>query len=223
MRIALPALIRRSPSGLMYFVYWAPFIAAYQLVNRWHLVAPGELPLTSLDRALPFVPALLPVYVAYLPFFWWTVWRSEDDEQVNRVFYGTYLQMLLCLPFFILWPVRMPRELFYGATVYNWADAFWRWFDAPTNCFPSLHVANCCLFAELNWSRRLRWPATIIALAVIASTVLVKQHYVADVGAGLIVYGVAHAVLARVRITVPPQHPQRTDPAVRLGGGSSAG
>jgi len=196
----LPALIHRSPSGLLYFVYWAPFIALYQLANRWHLVTPVQLPFTALDRAIPFVPSLLPVYVAYIPLFWWTVWRSEDDRQANRVFYATYLQLFLCLPFFILFPVEMPRQLFYSATAYNWADAFWRWFDAPTNCFPSLHVANCALFIELNWPRRFRWAATLAAAAVIASTVLVKQHYVVDVVAGAVVYLLARWLLEQVTI-----------------------
>jgi membrane-associated phospholipid phosphatase len=187
-KFRLPLLIRRSPTGLMYWVYWAPVIAAYQVTNRWPLVAPTELPMTCLDRAIPFVPALIPVYVAYLPLYWATAIRSENDVQANRLFYAAYLQLLISLPFFLFYPVRMPRESFYAPEVYGWADAFWRWFDAPNNCFPSLHVSNCLLLARFNWQRSWRWVFVPASAAVVASTLLVKQHYAVDLLGGAVVY-----------------------------------
>jgi membrane-associated phospholipid phosphatase len=199
-RFRLPPLIRRSPSGLAYFAYWAPFIAIYQLVDRWHLFTPVTLHFTWLDRHVPFVPELVPVYVAYLPLYWLTVWRSENDREANRIFYAAYLQLLLSVPFFVLFPVRMPRGLFYAPSAYNWADAFWRWFDAPNNCFPSLHVSNCLLLLHFNWGRPHRWIFVGASVAVIASTLLVKQHYAIDVAAGALVYVASRAFLNRLQI-----------------------
>jgi membrane-associated phospholipid phosphatase len=196
----LPRLIRRSPTGLAYFVYWAPFIALYQVTNRWPVVAPRELPMTPLDQLAPFVPELMPVYVAYLALYWWTVARSASDDEANRVFYAAYVQLALSLPFFVLFPVRMPLEAFYPAEPYGFADALWRWFDAPNNCFPSLHVSSCLLLLQLNWSRPHRWLAAAASLAVIASTVLVKQHYVVDVVGGALVYLASRWFLARLEI-----------------------
>lgn len=95
----------------------------------------------------------------------------------------------------------MPREVFYEATTYNWADSFWRWFDAPNNCLPSLHTANALLFIEFNWKRPARGVHTAIALAIVASTVLVKQHYVLDVAAGAAVFIAARALFARITLT----------------------
>jgi membrane-associated phospholipid phosphatase len=139
--------------------------------------------------------------VAYLPLYWWTVARLEDDEAVNRIFYAAHLQLLLSLPVFLLFPVRMPRELFYGPAVYNWADAFWRWFDAPNNCFPSLHMSSCLLLLQVNWARPHRWLSAPLLLGVIASTVLVKQHYVVDLVGGAGVYAVSRWFLNRLEIT----------------------
>jgi hypothetical protein len=199
-RIRLPLLIRHSPSGLRYFLYWAPFIATYQLVNRWPLVAPHELPFTWVDRLIPFVPALLPLYVAYLPVYWWTVRRLENDREVNHLFYTAHVQLLLSLPFFLCFPVRMPRELFYGAQVYNWADAFWRWFDAPNNCFPSLHVSNCLLLLQFAWTRSRRWLHATLLGGIMASVVLVKQHYAVDLAGGVGVYLASRWFLTRLHI-----------------------
>lgn len=200
-RVRLPMAVRRSRSGLVYFVYWAPFIASYQLVNRYPLVTPQELPFGAIDRLIPFVPAFLPLYVAYLPLYWWTVVRLKSDDDVNRIFYASYVQLLLSLPVFLLFPVRMPRELFYGPEVYNWADAFWRWFDAPNNCFPSLHVSNCLLLLQFTWTRPGRWLYGPLILGVIASTVLVKQHYAVDLLGGAVVYLVSRWFLGRLDLT----------------------
>src|SRR4029078_4808523 len=100
--------------------------------------------------------------------------RWEDDVSANRIFTGTHLQLLLSVPFFLLLPVAMPRHQFYGAEVYGWADSFWRWFDGPNNCFPSLHASNCLLFIDFNRARRYRHMSTVVGMLVIASTVFVK-------------------------------------------------
>jgi membrane-associated phospholipid phosphatase len=185
---------------LAYFLPWGPYIAVYQLTNRFPLREPIELPFTVLDSILPFVPQLLPLYVAYIPLFLWTVARAADDREVSRLFYATHLQLLLSVPFFLAMPVRMPRELFYGAEVFGWVDAFWRWFDAPNNCFPSLHTSNSLLFITVNWRRRGRIAATLLGAGVIGSTVLVKQHYVVDVLGGAAVFLVSRWLLARVEV-----------------------
>lgn len=199
--VRLPALLRLSPTGLTYWIYWAPFIGTYQAINRWPLFAPIELPFTPLDRLVPFVPDLLPLYVAYLPFYWLTVWRSENDRELNRIFYAAHFQLLLSLPFFLFLPVRMPRELFYTPEAYGVADVFWRWFDAPNNCFPSLHVSNCLLLAQFNARRRHALIYVAISLAIIASTVFVKQHYAVDLVAGAAVYAASRWFLKRLEIT----------------------
>lgn len=198
--IVLPAVLARHPSGWFYFVAWTPYILAYQLCNRFPLRTPMELDMGALDRGLPFIPELLPIYVAYIPFFFWTVYRSRTEAEVNRLFYGTHLQLLLSLPCFLLLPIAMPRRLFYPPSTFGWADAFWRWFDEPNNCFPSLHVSNCLLFLQFNWKRPARLPHTALGIAIIASTVLVKQHYAIDVIGGVVVYLATRRVLGLVRI-----------------------
>jgi hypothetical protein len=161
----LPSLLRRYRTPLPYLLWWVPFIAAYQISNRWPLTEPVVLPFTCLDRQIPFVPALLPVYIAYIPLYWVTVFRSEDDAQANRIFYGAYFQLALCLPFFLAFPVTMPRDLFYGSELHGLADRLWRWFDGPNNCFPSLHTSNSLLLLEFNWKRRWRMVFAPASLA----------------------------------------------------------
>jgi len=159
------------------------------------------LSFTALDRAIPFVPSLLPLYVGYLAYYFWSVARLENDREVNRVFYATHLQLAISLVVFLLYPVRMPRELFYAGPAYNWADSFWRWFDAPNNCLPSLHAANLMLLIQINRPRRGGRLAMVVGAAIIASTLLVKQHYVVDLVAGAAIYWIARQFLARLEVT----------------------
>ena len=203
--IRLPLILRRPKYRLTYAVIWLPYIAFYQLINRFPVFEPHTLPTTALDDLLPFVPALLPLYVAYIPFFWWTGARSEDDETATRFFYATHLQLAVSAIVWVLFPVMMPREPFYGAAALSWVDAFWRWFDAPNNCLPSLHAANCLLFIQFNWQRRWRWLHTLLAGGIIASTVLVKQHYAIDVLAGALVYLGSVEFLKRLQLTGQPE------------------
>lgn len=198
--IRLPLLVRRPRNLLAYLVLWLPYIAIYELTNHFPVFVPQELPMTWVDHAIPFMPSLLPLYVAYIPFYWWTAARMESDEALNRFFYATHFQLLVCATVYVLFPVRMPRELFYPPEAMGLADAFWRWFDAPNNCLPSLHVANCLLFAQVNWNKRFHRSCVALALAIAASTVLVKQHYVVDVIAGAIVYLATALALARVEV-----------------------
>ena len=199
-RIVLPPLIRRYRWSITYLLAWAPYIAVYQITNRWPVREPITLPLTMIDQAVPFLPSLLPIYVAYLPFFLWTISRSESDEAANMIFYATHFELLLSVPFFVLLPVAMPREPFYGPELYGWTDAFWRWFDAPNNCFPSLHTSNCLMMIYFNRTRPGRMVCTLVAVAIIVSTLFVKQHYLVDLVGGAVVYLLARLFLARLEI-----------------------
>ncbi len=196
----LPRLIKRHEFWPAYALAWAPYIALYQIVGRFPLRTPVQLRLSAIDRAIPFWPEFLPVYVGYLVYYWWTVARSEDDVQANRIWYATHFELLISLPFFLLYPVYMPRELFYSPEAYSWADGFWRWFDAPYNCFPSLHVSNVLMLMQFNHHRDYRGLSHAFGLLIIASTMLVKQHYVVDVAAGLLVYAAAAWIMRRVII-----------------------
>jgi membrane-associated phospholipid phosphatase len=66
--------------------------------------------------------------------------------------------------------------------------------DNPFNDFPSLHTSVSTILAIhwLRFDRRAGILASISAALIVASTVLIKQHYVADVISGLLLaFGVS--------------------------------
>ncbi|HOC59832.1 MAG TPA: phosphatase PAP2 family protein [Smithellaceae bacterium] len=187
-----PFIIRKQKYFLAYYLIWLPYSLAYLLTNRFPLFTPVELPLTALDRAIPFLPFLIPVYVSYLLYAPLVVSRSQNDREVTELFYLSHLQLGICLCFFLLFPVTYPRESFYYAN--GWThlfNQFWTWLDAPNNCFPSLHTANCCLTIHYSQNKENRVLYTLWGLLIIAGTLVCKQHYFIDVLAGILVYGIA--------------------------------
>jgi membrane-associated phospholipid phosphatase len=60
--------------------------------------------------------------------------------------------------------------------------------DNPFNCFPSLHTSVSTILA-VHWlrvNRPLGIAVSIWTVLIVASTVLIKQHYIADLIFGLV-------------------------------------
>jgi len=92
--------------------------------------------------------------------------------------------------------------------------------DKPYNCFPSLHVAQCFLaaFTCHRVHRGVGFAAGVWASLVALSTLYTKQHYVADVVAGIPLAYAAHLVFLRgYPREVTPEPERRLAPLLALG------
>jgi membrane-associated phospholipid phosphatase len=63
--------------------------------------------------------------------------------------------------------------------------------DNPYNCFPSIHVLNSVLVALYTYKsdkvyKTIKVICVIVSSSIILSTMLIKQHYFADVAVGII-------------------------------------
>jgi membrane-associated phospholipid phosphatase len=160
----------------------------YFIPQHWHLAAPVELPLTALDRAVPFWPASGLVYFAAFGFLLATFLLLRSREEAARFLYACLLAQALAMLCFLLWPVRYPRGLYplpvdssaIGAALVH----FVRGVDAPVNCLPSLHVSTAMLCALALRGRRWSRVAWLAMATSAASTLTFKQHYVVDVAGG---------------------------------------
>lgn len=186
-------------SGTM--VFMALFFWGYFAVLRQPSAAPTLMPVTALDAAIPFAPAAFPVYAS----LWAYVSLPPALMRGFRALalFGAWIAALclFCLALFWLWPTAIPP-----ADI-DWAlhpeMAFLKGLDASGNACPSLHVASA-VFSAVWLARVFRnlgapfWlPAwsTLHCLAILWSTVAVRQHVVFDVVAGLVV-GFFFAVLS---------------------------
>jgi membrane-associated phospholipid phosphatase len=112
-------------------------------------------------------------------------------ENVNKYIYSFLTTQGFSCLIFLFFPTIFPRELYpIPEGTHPAIDAVWFWLrnaDAPTNCFPSLHVSTVYLsvFIFLDEQRE-KFPFFLIWGTLIAlSTLPTKQHYFIDIVAGL--------------------------------------
>ena len=182
LRVVLPLVIGQT------VVYW--------LLNHYPPLPSRTLPLTAVDR--------------WMPFWTWTVWPyaalhliavlcalSVRDRRVFSQLVVSYaISMVLADVFFALWPTHFlrpapPTDPSLSSAAYRWLI----WVDTPQCCFPSIHIILPVLACTALWQDRGRkgiWPWVLVG-ACLPSILTTKQHYVWDLLGGLAVAAVGIA------------------------------
>ncbi|HMX10304.1 MAG TPA: phosphatase PAP2 family protein [Burkholderiaceae bacterium] len=174
--------------GITAFI-WGFFLIYFHLLR--HPAYPVyEMPLTAVDRWLPFQPAALGAYMS----LWFYVGLPPGLLRSFRalISYGLWA-LLLCLGgllFFYYVPTTTPA--YTGPGTDGSMYAVLKGLDASGNACPSLHVAaavftGCWLDRLLRTMAAPRWPRALLlawCVAIVYSTLAVKQHVLLDVLAG---------------------------------------
>ncbi len=144
-----------------------------------------------LDASIPFTSGWIWIYLLYYPFCFLPLFLKEvrdDPDTFTRTIMAFGLQFGVSFSIFLLWPLRMSHpELPAGIN----GDILRRMYacDLGFNSFPSLHLANVA-FVSLLFLRqrgsRIGTSVGMIAALIGASALLVKQHFVVDVLAGIL-------------------------------------
>lgn len=145
---------------------------------------------SPIDQALPVVPLFVVPYVSLQPFIYgslvvFLLFRA-------RIFQSAVLSMivtfLVSYVFFALLQTYVDRPVLTGNDVFTGMVRGVYAGDHPFNDFPSLHVSTSTIIAIHWWrfSRRFTWPLIIWAALIAMSTVMIRQHYVADIAGGLV-------------------------------------
>lgn len=167
----------------------------YFLPQRYRLRNPISL-MTSLDSRIPFKPRWVWVYSGlYYPFII-SIIATLDDFR-HYAFTALSFIILLCAQLVIafFWPVQTPptwREFDPNNSISEKFLALVHRYDDGGNCFPSMHVAvailaACHLLANLEDGSPLLSGSVIVAtVLILISTVFTKQHFLADLPAGVV-------------------------------------
>jgi membrane-associated phospholipid phosphatase len=145
---------------------------------------------TALDDALPVVRPFVIPYVSLNPLVYFTL--------LVFMLFRTKVFQSACLAMITVWFISYFFYFFFQTEVIRpvltGADVFTRMIqnvyagDNPYNDFPSLHTSISTLLA-IHWfrfDRRAGIAASLWTALIVASTVLIKQHYLADVAGGLL-------------------------------------
>ena len=163
--------------------------------------------MTPLDKLIPFVPEFIWIYHTLIPVIIITTIFSMERR---TVFFNTILALsfsvLILTTCHILFPSFYPRQEIPSGSISLWLVNVTRTVDAACNTFPSGHVTFSWILylciSDAERIKRTKWLrltyllwATLIAL----STLVLKQHYIFDVVAGLGLAWLSVMVAKKVR------------------------
>jgi membrane-associated phospholipid phosphatase len=159
----------------------------YALLNH----GPAVLNLiTPIDKILPVVPIFVVPYVSLNPFVYATLVLFLLFR--TRIFQSACLAvisaMLISYAVYFVAQSEVIRPVLLGTDVFTRMIRDVYAGDNPFNDFPSLHTSVSTILA-IHWLRVDRRVGIVVAVwtaLIVASTVLIKQHYVPDLVAGLI-------------------------------------
>ena len=156
---------------------------------------------TPLDDALPVLPVFAVPYVSLIPFIGASLllmllFRVREFRSAALSMIIVWFISYACYFFlqsYVARPAVTGTDLF-SAMVRSVYAA-----DNPYNDFPSLHTSLSVVIAIHWWhiDRRIGVPVAVWTALIVASTVLIKQHYVADILGGLVLAAVTSTVLLR--------------------------
>lgn len=146
-----------------------------------------------LDEKIPFCPEFIYIYI--LAYVQWAIGflliARESPVHCYRIMNCQIAAKLICTILFIAVPTTILRPQVIGNSVTESLVRLIYWTDSPTNLFPSIHCLDSylCFRGALGLRRVPRWYAPImlfISVLVFSSTVLVKQHVIVDIPAGIL-------------------------------------
>jgi membrane-associated phospholipid phosphatase len=188
--------------GLIVSLLLIPAILATNLIYDSLNHGPNRIFLeTPLDRALPVVPIFAIPYVSLIP--------CIGVSLVAFLFFRVRIYRSAALTMIIVWLISYAVYFFLQSYIarpqITGIDPFSAIIrtiyasDQPYNDFPSLHTSLSTVIAIHWWrlDRRIGITAAIWTVLIVASTVLVKQHYLADVAGGLVLAAVTSAIVMR--------------------------
>ena len=186
--------------GLVPGYGWACFLilAACQAIvfcaTRIPLQYMDKLDLSiPLDGRIPFRPEWITIYV--LSFASWAITFlllfRQRREHVYRNSAAYLCTLMLTFACFMLFPAELQRPEVPGTDFFSVLTRFIYFVDQPNNLCPSLHVvcSYYCWRALWDtegiplWYRRFNF---VFLLLVCASILLVKQHLIVDIPAGVL-------------------------------------
>jgi len=178
-------------------------------IGHLHLNRSTEILRTKLDDAIPFWPWTA---WCYLPFYAGVFIIAIAGFRRRALFNGAVRAVLVVMTLGALGHIfigaEYPRPVLHPpyANISAWFLASVQSIDPPGNVFPSLHVAHTTMLALILIKDRPRLGRVALAMAtaLALSTLTTKQHFIADVAAGLAMAFIGRAWAQRQVARVVP-------------------
>ncbi|MBQ3372344.1 MAG: phosphatidic acid phosphatase [Oscillospiraceae bacterium] len=151
------------------------------------------------DALIPFMPWTILIYGGvniWWIYIYWLVAGCERQES-NHFFCAQLVAKTASFLFFIFLPTTITRPELKGNSIWIFLMRFLYRIDTPDNLFPSIH----CMLGWICWiavrgkkdiSIGIRTLSFLLAVAVCASTLTVRQHVIMDVAGGILLSEISY-------------------------------
>jgi membrane-associated phospholipid phosphatase len=162
---------------------------------------------TVIDALFPFIPEFIWIYHTLIPVVLFTTIILIKRKDC---FFSSYIACLLATisltMFYFIFPSYYPRGgLIEEITISEWLVNWTRMIDDANNTFPSSHVTfswimflsviNCDIAKKYSF---LNTFYAFWAILVSVSTLLLKQHFIIDVGSGIILASICYYIAKKI-------------------------
>ena len=189
-----------------YLLYLPIYLLLFALVEHF-IVDNYWVSWCTLDDQIPFVRQFVLIYVLWYPLMLGTTLflLLKDRRAFVRYARSVVLGLTACMLIFVLLPSGQnlrPAEV-PGNDLTAWMVRAIYAADTNTNVFPSMHVvgtlaAVIAIFDSRSASLGAKWGVAALGVLINASTVLIKQHSVLDIFAGIALYALVYLAVYRL-------------------------
>ena len=163
----------------------------YPILNQYRGNANSVF--TFVDKFIPFNKFFILPYISWYMFIaiFAAVLCIVDKERYFKLLITLNIGMITCYIIYYFYPTYVPRPMIRGTDFFSNLVLNLYEVDNPYNCFPSIHVLNSVLITLYTYESEKVCKVTkticvIMAVSITLSTMFIKQHYFADVAAGII-------------------------------------
>ncbi len=160
---------------------------------------------TNFDLATPFITWFAIIYLGC--YIFWAINYMLAGKVSKQYFYtfitNIFTGYLICGTIFIIIPTTIVRPSL--DDIHGFGKIFVRYIystDTPVNLFPSMHclISWYCYLGVKGQPTIAKWYqvfSLIFAILVCISTLVIKQHYIADVISGVLIAELTYRVVMK--------------------------
>jgi membrane-associated phospholipid phosphatase len=190
--------LKLTLTAMLNLVFWG----GYELLGRHAFFPLCAVPMTWLDRLIPFEPQPWGwVYLSQFSFTSVIPWLLTTREGIRRYAVGFAVMMVISFTIYLFLPTIAPWPVDVGSTRSMYIITT---FSGPMNAMPSLHAAFLVYMGALAWRMSgcamPSWGTAVAIVwggAILYSTIATRQHYALDLAAGAVLGWFADAVAWR--------------------------
>lgn len=173
--------------------------AIYFITNNLNLFTPHALPLILFEQNIVMNEWWMIPYVSWALYI--VIFCLFINKEAKQFVWLTTGLVVIHAVIFVFYPVVYPRT--YDLDSLCKLNQFLLSCDNPQNCLPSLHISLIFLtllsLKFLGISQRMRYLFIIWGIIIMMSVIFVKQHYVIDILAGLIITAIYFYLLVTLK------------------------